>query len=138
MERGRQVGAMLITAGFLLAASCQQAAVPEVWLGGFPAFPGARRLCSSEVLGVDGARQIVITFSVYSSRSGPPEVTGFYAQAYGLPWDPQQESITVRPEDGPNVLSVSPVSSQRPECGVEPSSADRTVIVVSQLLPRTS
>jgi hypothetical protein len=138
MERGRQKGAVLITAGFLLAASCQQAALPEVWLGGFQAFPGARLLCGSEILGVDGAREVVITFSVYASGSEPSEVAGFYAHAYTLPWDPQQESIIVRPEDGPNVLSVSPVSSQRPECGVEPSSADRTVIVVSQLSPRTS
>lgn len=138
MVRSSRMGAMLIIVGSLLAASCLEATAPEVWLGEFQAFPGARWLCSSEVLGVDGARQVVITFSVYSTTSAPSEVARFYAQAYGLPWDAQQESITVRPEGGPNVLSASPVSSQRPECGVEPSSADHTVIVVSQMSPTAS
>ena len=134
MDRGRRRGIIRILAGCLLAASCQDEAATEEWLGAFRGYPGARRLCSSQVLGVDRVRQVEISFTLYSASSEPSEVVRFYADAYALPSDPQQESIAIRPNDGPSVLSVSPVSLRYPDCGVKPSSEDPTVIVVSQML----
>jgi hypothetical protein len=128
---------MPMLASCLLAASYAHAAAAEEKLGVFPSFPGARRLCSSSVLGFDGPRQVEIDFTLYSSTHEPSEVARFYADAYRLPWKEGQDSITVRPEDGPNVLSVSPASSEHPECGVKPSSTDRTLVVVSVMLART-
>ena len=102
------------------------------WLGVFRSLPGARRLCDGHVLGSIGAQQQVeIDFALYASRRDPSEVTRFYADAHQLPWKSHQETISVRPSDGPRVLSVHPVSSVYPECGVKPAGADRTIIVVS-------
>jgi hypothetical protein len=137
MDRRRRTRVIPILASCLLAVSCQHAAAAEERLGVFRSFPGVRRLCSSSVLGSDGARQVEINFTLYSSSHEPSEVTRFYADAYGLPWKRGQDSISVRPKDGPNVLSVSPASSEHPECGVKPSSTDRTLVVVSIMLART-
>lgn len=108
----------------------------EPWLGAFRSLPGARRLCDGHVLGSSGTQQQVeIGFTLYASRREPSEVTRFYADAHQLPWKPRQETISVRPNDGPMVLSVHPVSSSYPECGVKPGGGDRTIVVVSWMHP---
>jgi hypothetical protein len=136
MGAGRRRRIVAILASCLLAASLSHAAAEER-PGGFRIVPGARRLCSSNAIGADGSRPVEIAFTLYASRRAPSEVARYYADAHRLDWKRGQESISVRSRDGRNVLSVSPVSSQYPECGVRPSNADRTVIVVSQILART-
>jgi hypothetical protein len=108
----------------------------EPWLDAFRSLPGARRLCDGHVLGsVRAQQQVEIGFTLYASRREPSEVTRFYADAHQLPWKPHQETISVRPNDGAKVLSVRPVSSSYPECGVKPGDADRTIVVVSWMHP---
>jgi hypothetical protein len=111
---------------------------PERWLGVFPQLPGARRLCSQQVLGQSESKRMEITFTLYGSSRDPAEAARFYAKAYGLPWVPGQQSITVTLADGHKILAVHPISASHPahpDCGVKPASGDRTVVVVSEKAP---
>jgi hypothetical protein len=106
----------------------------ETWLL-FRPLPGARRLCSGHVLGSTRTRdRAEITFTLYASRREPSDVAHFYAEIHHLPWEPHQTTLRVRPDDGPHVLSVHPVSSAYPTCDVPPGEGDRTIIVVSSML----
>ncbi len=49
---------------------------------------------------------------------------------------PDQKTIRVEPDDGPNALSVHPVSESHPDCGVKPTAEERTIIVVSEAYAR--
>jgi hypothetical protein len=108
---------------------------PERWLDVFAQLPGAHRLCSQQVLGQSEGKRMEIAFTLYGSSRDPAEAARFYAKAYGLPWVPGQQSITVSLADGRKILAVHPMSASHPDCGVKPASSDRTAVVVSEKTP---
>jgi hypothetical protein len=119
----------------ILAAETSRPEEPEQWLGVFKAFPGARRLCSQHVLGQSEGKRVEIQFTLYSTSREPSETARFYVQAYGVPWKPGEQTISVKRAEGRKILAVHPVSAPHPECGVKPDPGDRTVIVVSEKVP---
>lgn len=126
---------LVLSMALLLAVAANPPAKTELWLGEFPAFPGARQLCRQHVLGSSEGKRVEIDFTLYATSREPDEVAGFYADVEGIPWKPGDRSITVRRAEGRKILSVHPVSERYPECGVKPDSRDRTVIVVSEKTP---
>jgi hypothetical protein len=108
---------------------------PNRWLGVFRAFPGARRLCSQHVLGQSEGKRVEIHFTLYSTSRDPGDTARFYARAHGVPWESGMQTITVKLEDGRKILAVHAISAPHPECGIKPDSGDRTVIVVSEMVP---
>jgi hypothetical protein len=118
-----------------LAPGASDSAETERWLGAFVPFPGARRLCTQQVLGQSEGRRMEIHFTLYATRREPREAARFYALAHGLDWKPEEQAITVKAGDGRKVLAVQRASEPHPECGVEPKPEDRTVIVVSERVP---
>jgi photosystem II stability/assembly factor-like uncharacterized protein len=107
---------------------------PARWLGVFPAFDEARRLCSQHVVGESAGRRIEIAFTLYATTRDARETARFYADAYKVPVDSGSQTVTVREGDD-KVLSVYPVSAKYPQCDVEPDPHDRAVIVVSEKNP---
>jgi hypothetical protein len=105
------------------------------WLNEFPAFPGARRLCSQHVLGESQGKRVEIAFAVYATSADASTTARFYAEAYRLPFRAGETTITVRRNEGRRLLSVHPASEHYPECGVKPGRGEPTVIVVSERTP---
>jgi hypothetical protein len=84
----------------ILAGETSMPEEPEQWLGVFKAYPGARRLCSQHVLGQSEGKRVEIQFTLYSTSREPSETARFYAQAYGVPWKPGEQTISVEPRAG--------------------------------------
>jgi hypothetical protein len=115
-----------------ISANAQQAE----WFG-FPAYPGARELCTQSVLGQQGEE---ILWHSYATKDKPSQVIAFYVKDNGRNKDTQGQAeqngdmLTLRHED--TVLSVHVAGGDYPQCGHKPHTAERTVIVVSRKTDR--
>lgn len=123
----------VIVACFALSACGQARTAPsttteDTWLGVFPAFPGARRLCSEHIT----ANVMEIDWTAYVSTSPPAEVVAFYEKHHG---DSKMERkgarFTLRASEDVD-LSVHPRDDHYPTCDVEPAAGDATMIIVSR------
>jgi len=100
------------------------------WLDAFPAYPGARELCSQHVTG----NVMHIVWSAYVTRDATEQVNGFYLREEGKEHAEQNEnSLSFR--HGDKVLSIHRASAKDyPDCGKAPSPEDKTVLIVSQAI----
>src|SRR5215208_1805649 len=123
---------MPFVAATLLLLAARGVAAPEQWLGVFSPLPTARRLCDQHILGQSDGKRVEISFTLYASSRAPAEAVRFYARAHNLPWRPGQQTIIVTLASGHKILAIHPAAAPHPECGVTPTSAERTIIVVSE------
>jgi hypothetical protein len=109
-------------------ATVEAQPMADAWMGVFPAFPGARKLCSQHV----SANVMHIVWTAYATASPPAEVIAFYEKHHGaLAVERKGAMLTLRA--GENLhLSVHPKESEYPTCDVLPATGDATVIIVSQ------
>jgi hypothetical protein len=106
-------------------------AAGEKWLDTFPAYPGARELCSQHVTG----REAHILWTAYATGDPPKRVTAFYMQAAEGKEHAEQSGGTVSFRHGDRVLAIHPAAAKDyPECGLLPGLKDKTVLIVSQLV----
>ncbi len=100
------------------------------WLDVFPAYPGARELCSQHVTGTVGH----IIWTAYVTADEPERVGAFYLKAEGegrAERDGEQLSF----RHGDKVLSIHRASAKDyPDCGKRPGPNDKTVLIVSQAI----
>lgn len=110
----------------------KQAPGQKEWLGVFASFPGARLLCRQHVTG-SGSGAPRINWSLYATDSCPEKVRAFYS---GHPGEEKvEEPVIIQLRIGKKLLSVYPAEpAVYPRCGVKPKAADRTVIIVSELV----
>jgi hypothetical protein len=111
------------------------AGASERWLDEFPAYAGAREVCSQHVLGAPGSRPVEIAWSLYSTPDAPDAVVEFYARSGHMAARGGDPRLELASGDGNSRLSVHAVSGSFPDCGVKPPKGTRTVLIVSQALP---
>jgi hypothetical protein len=99
----------------------------EMWLTEFPAYPGARKVCSQK------------SWSMYATKDHEAEVDSFYISYghwYGLKTDVVDRStVLLTGANGARRLSVHAVGAAYPDCGVRPEAEAKTVVIVSQGTP---
>ncbi len=123
---------------FMLLGSSAAALGVEApsWLDAFAPLPGARELCSQNVMGQDnGTDRVEINYTVYTSTRRPAEAVKLLARSNGEPWKAGQDAITIKRDRGRKVLTVSPASAAHAaDCGVRPGREARSLIMVSELV----
>jgi hypothetical protein len=98
----------------------------------FALFPGSRLLCGQHDIGAGAAPHVI--WQLYATDRPTSEVRGFYAGHTGK--ERAEAPAEVKLRVGKNLLMAYPASSLAyPRCGVEPKTTDKTVIVVSVLIP---
>jgi hypothetical protein len=103
----------------------------ERWPGEFPAYPGARFVCSQHVSGA-GAGALHINWTLHATTDDPARVTAFYAGTGAAVPGRRGETLALASKDGLKHLSAHPVSGSYPSCQVKPPGDAKTVFVVSQ------
>jgi len=127
-------GLIVLLSALMTAGGAAAAKGGDMWLGAFQPFPGAHRICEQFILGSSDGKKVEIHFELYGSRREPEETARFYEKAYGMTIPEGSRTITVKLENGRNLLSVHPVAASYPQCGKQPDPEDRTVIVVSVMM----
>ena len=110
---------------------------PALWLEEFPAYPGARQLCTGHVTGAPNSPIRSINWTVYATPDEPGAVVLFYAPRPWASTPPGATTLSLTGRGG-NRLSVHPVSDSYPGCGTPPGAGDKTVILVSHATPYPS
>ena len=99
----------------------------ETWLGEFPAYPGARKVCSQR------------GWSLYATKDRESDVDSFYifyARWHGLKSDViDRTTVMLVGANGARRLAVHPVSGAYPDCGTRPEADDKAVLIVSEGTP---
>ena len=100
------------------------------WLGVFPAYPGAREICSQHVTG----NLMHIIWAAYATRDEPEKVGAFYLKSEGEERAERNNAwLTFR--HGDKLLSIHRASARDyPDCGKSPDREDKTVLIVSQAI----
>lgn len=127
---------MLAFAVMLLAsAGAVHGVETPKWLGVFTPLPGARELCSQNVLGQDEDNdRVEINYTLYTSTREPADVVQLLGQAHGASWKPGQTTLTIKRDGDRKVLTVSPASGSLADCGVKPDRNVRSFIMVSEII----
>ena len=128
VTRARLAGLVLGFLCLLGAGAARTAPKEERWLDVFPAYPGARRLCSQHVSG----NTAHINWTLYATTDDPERVRTFYEKN---PGGAEVEKVDGRVVGlrgpGKERLSIHGVEESYPSCGTAPTAKDRTAIVVS-------
>jgi len=99
----------------------------EMWLTEFPAYPGARKVCSQK------------SWSMYATKDRETDVDSFYISYgdwYGVKTDVVDRStVLLTGANGARRLSIHAVGAAYPDCGARPEADDKAVIIVSEGTP---
>jgi hypothetical protein len=103
----------------------------EKWLDAFPAYPGARRLCSQSI----NACPSHVLWTAYATTDAFDLVVRFYEQHRNArPFEKADDGHwTLRGTDG-KLVSIHPKDGKYPTCDVAPAAGARSVLIVSQMM----
>jgi hypothetical protein len=115
----------------------------EAWLkpaaswDSFPAYPGARKLCSQHVTGSSGGQRREIDWSLYATKDRADVVSFYsaYAHWHGLKSDLVDKRLVLVSPEGAARLTVHEASDTYPDCGVRPAADEKGVVLVSRRSP---
>ena len=110
---------------------------PAAFWDSFPAYPGARKLCSQHALGGGAGERREIAWSLYATKERADVVSfyGSYAGWHGLKSDVVDKRLVLSSPEGTGRLTVHEPSDSYPDCGVRPGADDRAVVIVSRATP---
>jgi hypothetical protein len=115
----------------------------ETWLqpagswDSFPAYPGARKVCSQHVVGSAAGERREIAWSLYAAKD-KDDVFSFYvaiADWHGLKSDLVDKRLILVSPDGTGRLTLQDASDAYPDCGVRPEADEKALVVVSRATP---
>lgn len=113
---------------------------PAAFWDAFPAYPGARKVCSQHVTGSAGSQPREIAWSLYATKAHEADVSSFYigySQWHGLKSDVVDRRLILESPDGTQRLTLHEASDSYPDCGVRPQADEKAVLIVSQASPRS-
>jgi hypothetical protein len=112
----------------------------EMWLSEFAAYPGARKVCSQQILGTSGGARREVGWSMYATKDRDSDVFSFYSsygdwRGMGSNLETKPSTLTLVAANGTRRLVVHSTSGSYPDCGARPEADEKTVIIVSEGTP---
>src|SRR5688572_17436518 len=95
----------------------------ELWFDAFPAYPGARLLCTQHITGND----MHIEWRSYATRHDVARVVAFYERGTGQKARKNGSGGSTWVAGAEKVLAVHPAGGGHPTCEVSPKKGEKTV-----------
>jgi hypothetical protein len=110
---------------------------PTAFWDSFPAYPGARKLCSQHVTGSSGGERREIDWSSYAAKDRDDAFSFYsgYANWHGLKSDLVNGRLVLVSRDGNGRLTLHEAADSYPGCGIRPGADENGVVIVSRRSP---